>query len=217
MATGEMTEHEFTSFLSTCFGLLSKYSTDGSVHYQCTDWRHLGEFLLAGKQSYENLINLAVWVKNTGGMGSFYRSRHELILVFANGKGARQNNVQLGKFGRNRTNVWEYPGILTMSRQSEEGNLLALHPTVKPVSMVADAILDCTARKDAVLDPFLGSGTTLMAAERTGRTCHGVEIDPIYVDTAIRRWQKHTGEHAIHAQTGTSFEQASISAGGDHE
>ena len=115
--------------------------------------------------------------------------------------------MQLGKFGRNRTNVWEYAGINTLSRQSEEGNLLALHPSVKPIAMVADALLDCSARGEIVLDSFLGSGTTLMAAERVGRVCFGIEIDPLYVDTAIRRWQKHTGDHAVHASTGKRFDE----------
>jgi DNA modification methylase len=142
------------------------------------DFRHVGELLAAGRQNYDKFLNLCVWVKNSGGMGSFYRSQHELVLVFRKGKGPHRNNVQLGQFGRNRTNVWEYPGVQTQSRQGGEGNLLALHPTVKPVAMVADAILDCTARGELVLDAFLGSGTTLMAAERVGRICCGMEIDP---------------------------------------
>jgi DNA modification methylase len=142
-------------------------------------------------------------------MGSFYRSQHEMILVFRNGNAAHQNNLQLGKFGRNRTNVWQYPGINTLSKSSEEGDLLALHPTVKPVALVADAILDCSARGELILDPFLGSGTTLLAAERTGRRCHGIEIDPTYVDTAIRRWQKHTGDFAIRTTDGKRFDEIS--------
>jgi DNA modification methylase len=140
-------------------------------------------------------------------MGSFYRSQHELVLVFRKGKGPIRNNIKLGLFGRNRTNVWRYPGIHTLSKQSDEGNLLALHPTVKPVALVADAILDCTARGEIVLDAFLGSGTTLMAAERVGRTCYAIEIDPIYVDVAIRRWQKYTGEAALHARSGKRFNE----------
>jgi DNA modification methylase len=148
-----------------------------------------------------------VWVKDNGGMGSFYRSQHEFVLVFRKGKGPHRNNIQLGQFGRYRTNVWNYPGIQTLSKQSEEGNLLVLHPTVKPVALVADAILDCTARGELVLDAFLGSGTTLMAAERVGRICRGIEIDPIYVDVAIRRWQNHTGDAAIHAVTGKRFDE----------
>ena len=150
---------------------------------------------------------MCIWVKNAGGMGSLYRSRHELVFVFRNGKGRHQNNVMLGKYHRDRTNVWEYPGINTLSRQGDEGNLLALHPTCKPVNLVADAILDCSARGDIVLDSFLGSGTTLIAAERVGRICHGMELDPRYVDVAIRRWQKHTGDHAIQAESGKSFDE----------
>jgi DNA modification methylase len=140
-------------------------------------------------------------------MGSFYRSQHELIFAFVNGKGHRRNNIQLGQYGRNRTNVWEYPGINTLSKQGEEGNLLALHPTIKPVALVADALLDCSARGDLVLDSFLGSGTTLLAAERTGRICCGIELDPVYVDTTIRRWQRYTGDHAVHAASGKRFEE----------
>ena len=216
-ASGEMSPSEFIQFLTQAFGLQSKYSVDNSVHYQFLDWRHLEEFMTAGNAAYHQLINLIVWVKNVGAMGSFYRSRHELILVYVNGKGPRRNNVQLGKYGRNRTNVWEYPGILTMSKQSEEGNLLAMHPTVKGVAMIADAILDCTSRGEIVLDAFLGSGTTLMAAERVGRVCHGIEIEPQYVDVAIMRWQRLTGESAIHAQSGKTFDQLTQEMGAHHD
>jgi DNA modification methylase len=206
MGSGEMNEAQFMSFLTTSFRLLARHSTDDSVHFVCIDWRHMWEMLAAGKQVYNELLNVCVWVKNNGGMGSFYRSRHELVFVFRNGKGRHQNNIQLGQFGRNRTNVLEYAGANTFSRQSDEGNLLVLHPTVKPVALVADAILDCSARADIVLDSFLGSGSTLIAAERVGRLCFGIEIDPLYVDVAIRRWQKHTGDRAIHAATGQPFD-----------
>jgi DNA modification methylase len=216
MAHGEMCEAEFVAFLSSSLRSLSKFSLSNSLHYICVDWRHVGELLAAGKSNYHELVNICVWVKNVGGMGSFYRSQHELICVFRNGKGSHRNNVQLGQFGRNRTNVWEYPGIQTLSKQSDEGNLLALHPTVKPVAMVADAILDCTARGEIVLDSFLGSGTTLMAAERVGRICYGIEIDPLYVDVAIRRWQKQTGETAVHAVTGVRFDDTSLKAEAQH-
>ena len=207
MASGEMSEFEFISFLSASLRLLARYSTSGSVHFLCMDWRHMGELLAASKPVYDSLLNLCVWVKNSGGMGSFYRSQHELVFVFRNGKGKHRNNVQLGQYGRNRTNVWEYPGINALSKQSDEGNLLALHPTVKPVAMVADALLDCSARGEVVLDAFLGSGSTLIAAERTGRVCHGIELDPIYVDTAVKRWQRYTGDQAIHAGTGKRFDE----------
>jgi ParB-like chromosome segregation protein Spo0J len=207
MASGEMSDAEYVSFLGTSLRLLARYSANNSLHYLFIDWRHVGDLIAVGKQNYDEFLNLCCWVKDNGGMGSFYRSRHELVLVFRKGKGPHRNNIQLGQFGRNRTNVWQYPGIHSFLKQSEEGNLLALHPTVKPVAMVADAILDCTARGEIVLDSFLGSGTTLLAAERVGRLCYGIEIDPIYVDVAIRRWQEYTGEAAIHASTGKRFDE----------
>jgi DNA modification methylase len=189
MASGEMTEEEFLHFLRTSFEFLTRHSKIGSVHFVCMDWRHAGEILSAGSRVYDSLLNLCVWVKDNGGMGSFYRSQHELAFVFRNGESTHRNNIQLGRFGRNRTNVWQYPGINTLSRHGEEGNLLALHPTVKPVALIADALLDCTGPGNLVLDSFLGSGSTLIASQRTGRTCYGIELDPRYVDTAIRRWQ----------------------------
>jgi DNA modification methylase len=207
MASGEMSEAEFVSFLNNSLRLLASYSATSSVHYICMDWRHAGDLIAAGNQNYDEFLNLCVWVKDNGGMGSFYRSQHELVLVFRKGKGSHRNNVQLGQFGRNRTNVWQYPVIHTLSKQSGEGNLLLLHPTVKPVAMVADAILDCSARGEVVLDAFLGSGTTLLAAERVGRVCCGIELDPAYVDVAIRRWQSWTGEAAVHGATGRRFDE----------
>jgi DNA modification methylase len=207
MASGEMNEAEFVAFLTTSLRLLARHSTNGSIHFICMDWRHSAELLAAGNQIYEAFLNLCVWVKNNGGIGSFYRSRHELVFVFKNGKGLHRNNVMLGRFGRNRTNVWEYPSVSALSKQGDEGNLLALHPTVKPVALVADALLDCSARGDIVLDSFLGSGSTLIAAERVGRVCYGIEIEPRYVDVAIRRWQRHTGDRAIHAATGKCFDE----------
>ena len=170
------------------------------------DWRHVEELLTAGRGVYGKLKNLCVWVKDNGGMGSLYRSQHELVFVFKNGRNGHRNNVQLGRFGRNRSNVWRYPGVNSFARYGGEGNLSALHPTVKPVAMVADAILDCSARGDIVLDAFLGSGTTLIAAERTGRRCSGLELDPLYVDTIVRRWQKLTGGRARHAASSRSFD-----------
>jgi DNA modification methylase len=206
MASGEMSDSQFTAFLASSFKLLARHSKPGSVHFVCMDWRNADELLTAGKQAYDAVLNVCVWVKNTGGMGSFYRSQHELVFVFRNGKEKHRNNVQLGQYGRNRTNVWEYPSISSVSKSGEEGNLLALHPTVKPVRLVADALLDCSVRGDLVLDAFLGSGSTLIAAERTGRICCGIELDPLYVDTAIRRWQRHTGNHAIHVVNGKRFD-----------
>lgn len=206
MASGEMNPAEFTTFLSAALGHAAKHSRDGSIHFICMDWRHLVELLAAGKKVYSELKNICVWAKDNAGMGSLYRSQHELVLVFKSGRGTHRNNVELGRNGRHRSNVWRYPGVNSFGRSTEEGNLLALHPTVKPVGLVADAILDCSARGDIVLDPFLGSGTTLIAAERVGRRCYGMELDPIYVDTIVRRWQAITGEKAILEVTGESFE-----------
>ena len=138
-------------------------------------------------------------------MGAFYRSQHEFVFVFKHGTAAHINNFGLGQHGRYRTNVWHYPGAASFARQTEEGNVLAMHPTVKPTAMVADAILDCSKRGEIVLDPFLGSGTTLIAAEKTGRVCYGIELDPGYVDTTVRRWEKLTGKQAVHAETGKLF------------
>jgi 16S rRNA G966 N2-methylase RsmD len=210
MASGEMSKDEFTAFLRAVFALLVEFSRSGSVHDVCMDWRHLVEVLTAGEATYSDLLNLCVWAKANGGMGSLYRSQHELVLVFKNGTAPHCNNVQLGKFGRNRTNLWKYPGVNNFGRGSDEGNLLTMHPTVKPVALVADAILDCSNRGDIVLDVFLGSGSTLMACERTGRRCHGVEIDPLYIDTAIRRWQKYTGGTAVCSADGRTFAQHEV-------
>jgi len=205
MGSGEMNEAEFTAFLTQACSLLARNSRDGSIHFIFLDWRHASELLAAGREVYSELKNLCIWVKNNGGMGSFYRSRHELVFVFKHGRAQHRNNIQLGQFGRNRTNVWEYPSPSSFARPGEEGNLLALHPTVKPAALVADAIMDASARGDIVLDGFLGSGTTIIAAERTGRRCYGLELDPLYVDTIIRRWQAYTGEGARHGTSGRSF------------
>ena len=211
MASGEMNEAEFVSFLALTCALLVCHSVDGSIHFVCMDWRQAGNLIVAGKASYSELKNICVWTKHNAGMGSFYRSQHELIFVFKAGRGAHQNNIQLGQYGRHRSNVWSYPGANSFSRATDEGHLLALHPTVKPVRLVADAILDCSTRGDVILDSFLGSGTTLIAAERVGRICHGIEIDPLYVDTAIRRWQSYTGDGAVHAVTGKRFDDVAVS------
>jgi DNA modification methylase len=205
MASGEMSVAEFTAFLEASLGQLARWSKSGSVHFVAMDWRHMSELLAAGGRVYDSLLNLCVWAKNNGGMGSFYRSKFELFFVFKSGKAPHQNNVQLGKYGRYRTNVWNYPGANSLSRSGSEGNLLAMHPTVKPVALIADALLDCSAPGDIVLDSFLGAGSTLLAAQRIGRICYGMEIEPRYVDLAIRRWQAHTGGQAIHALTGETF------------
>ena len=206
MASGEMNEVEFTAFLSTACKHMAIHSADGAIHFVCMDWRHIGELSTAGRTVYTELKNVCVWAKHGGGMGSLYRSQHELVFVFKSGSGRHRNNVQLGRFGRNRTNVWNYRGINCPGGSGDEGNLLALHPTVKPVALVADAILDCSARGDIVLDAFLGSGSTIIAAERTGRRGYGLELDPRYVDTIVRRWQDYTGDSAKLSSNGRTFE-----------
>jgi DNA modification methylase len=216
MASGELGEAEFTTFLLTAGRLLTQHSIDGSMHFICMDWRHLWELLNAGRQVYTELKNICVWTKDHPGMGSLYRSQHELIMVFKHGKAAHRNHVQLGQFGRSRSNVWHYPSATSFSRATDEGHLLSLHPTVKPVQLVADALLDCSRRGEIVLDPFLGSGTTLIAAQRTGRMCHGLELDPRYVDVTIRRWQAYTGDRARHAGSGKWFDQLTTQGGSRH-
>ena len=205
MASGEMSSGAFTGFLTTTCAHLARHTVDGAIHYVCIDWRHVDALLAAGKIAYSELKNVCVWVKNNPGMCSFYRSHHEFVLVFKSGKKPHRNNIELGRHGRNRTNVWNYPGATIFSRTSDEGYLLALHPTVKPARMVADAILDTSRRGDIVLDPFGGSGTSVIAAERTGRRAALIELDPLYTDTIVRRWQNYTGEQAHHAVTDKTF------------
>jgi DNA modification methylase len=207
MASGEMDRAEFTDFLTGALQLHARHSVDGSIHFTCMDWRHVGELMTAGQEVYSELKNICVWVKHNAGMGSLFRSQHEFIFVFKHGRASHRNNIQLGQFGRHRSNVWTHRGANSLGRGTEEGNLLDIHPTVKPVALVADAILDCSARGDVVLDGFLGSGTTVIAAERTGRRCFGIEIDPTYVDTIIRRWQAFTGDTARHTATGQTFNE----------
>lgn len=204
MASGEMSKDEFQEFLLKSFTLLKNYTIDGSLHYICMDWRHIKEITNAGSQIYDELKNLCVWNKDNGGMGSLYRSKHELIFIFKNGKRTHINNVELGSHGRYRTNVWDYPGVNSFGGDKEK---LKFHPAVKPVEMLKDAILDVTKRNDIVLDTFLGSGTTLIAAEKSGRICFGIEMEPLYVDTAIRRWQDLTGNSAINLNTGKSYRE----------
>jgi DNA modification methylase len=213
MASGEMTEAEFTDFLHRVFGHLRVRCRDGALIYTCMDWRHMGELLTAARSAGLELLNLCVWAKTNGGMGTLYRSRHELVFVLKNGEALYLNNVQLGRFGRNRSNVWNYPGANAFSRKKGRPRL-DLHPTAKPIALVADAIMDCTERNDIVLDGFVGSGTTIIAAERTGRRCYGIELDPGYVDTAIRRWQKFTG-HKAHNDQGQTFDQVAMERRGD--
>ena len=205
MGVGELSEEEFIAFLRGAMTCANRFSVPGAVQFWCQDWRHQVELLNCGPTTGLDHLNTCVWVKDNGGMGGLYRSRHEFVGVFKVPGAAHRNNVELGKHGRNRTNVWAYPGAATFSRSSEEGRLNELHPTVKPVALIADALLDCSARGDIVLDPFLGSGSTLMAAERTGRICRGIELDPVYVDVAIRRWRRMTGDPVIHAESGAHF------------
>ncbi|MEM9879514.1 MAG: DNA methyltransferase [Pseudomonadota bacterium] len=195
MASGEMTSEQFTRFLTSVFENLAGTSVDGAIHYICMDWRHMGEVLAAGPVAYADLKNLCVWAKTNGGMGSLYRSRHELVFVFKNGTAPHINNVKLGKHGRYRTNVWTYQGINSFGETRDDD--LASHPTVKPIAMVEDAIQDCSNRGGIILDAFAGSGTTLVAAHRTGRVGYGLELDPTYCDVIIKRLQKATGEVAL--------------------
>lgn len=200
MASGEMSPDEFETFLKEIFSNLIAYSSDGSIHYICMDWRHTGEIIRAGSL-YTELKNLCVWNKTNGGMGSLYRSKHELVFVFKNGKKAHTNNIQLGKHGRNRTNVWDYAGVNNF--QTNQG--LEYHPTVKPVALIEDAILDCSHRGQIVLDVFGGSGSTLLAAENCGRIARLIEIDAAYVDVTIERWQKQTGGQA-YLESGLAYD-----------
>ena len=204
MASGEMSRPQFTQFLRTIFTNLANHSTDGSVHYICMDWRHIGEVLEAAEGVYSELLNLCVWAKTNGGMGSFYRSQHELVFVYHSGRGGHVNNVELGKHGRNRTNVWSYAGVNTFSANRDKD--LAMHPTVKPVALAADAIKDASKRNAIVLDAFGGSGTTLVAAEQTGRRGYALEISPTYVDTIVKRVSEATGKQATLEHTGDTFE-----------
>src|SRR5215210_748898 len=205
MASGEMSTAEFTRFLTEVFTQLAAYSVDGSIHMQCMDWRHMGEMLAAGNAVYTELKNLIVWNKSAAGMGTFYRSKHELIFAWKHGTAAHINTFELGQHGRHRSNVWDYAGVNTFGAGRKEE--LAMHPTVKPTPLIADAIKDCSGRGDVVLDAFCGSGTILIACERTGRQARAIELDPLYVDVAIRRWQAYTGKSATLASTGETFEE----------
>lgn len=195
MASGEMTPDEFTAFLSGAFHNLAAHSVDGAIHLICMDWRHQQEILRAGEAVYTELKNLVVWVKDNGGMGTFYRSRHELIFAFKHGTAPHVNSFELGQHGRYRTNVWNYRGVNTLKvgRMDE----LALHPTVKPVQMIADALKDLSGRGEIVLDSFAGSGSTLIAAEKTGRAARLCELDPIYCDRILARWEAYAKDEAV--------------------
>jgi DNA modification methylase len=205
MAVGEMNEAEFTAFLANAMRHAHAWSVPGSVHFWAMDWRHVGEIANAGRRIYERFLNMCVWQKSAPGMGSFYRSQHELFFVFAKGGASSRNNVQLGRFGRSRSNVWTYPGAASLARTSEEGNPLAMHPTVKPLALVCDILLDASARGDIIADPFAGSGTSVIAAEKLGRKARVIELDPAYGDTIIRRWRNWTGEDAVRIADGMTY------------
>jgi DNA modification methylase len=205
MASGEMSPAEFTRFLAEALGAAAAVSRGGAVHFVCMDWRHIGELVNAGGQAYGEMLNLVVWEKTNAGQGSFYRSQHELIGVFRVAGAQHLNNVELGKHGRSRSNIWRYAGVNTF-RAGRMDDLRA-HPTVKPVGMIVDAMKDCTRRGDVVLDTFSGSGTTIIAAERIGRRARALEYKPEFVDTAVRRWQAVTRKDAIHEKTGDTFDE----------
>jgi DNA modification methylase len=207
-ASGEMSPAEFTDFLTRAFHLFVEHSVDGSLHYLFIDWRHQRELMDAGDAAYTELKNLCVWAKTNGGQGSLYRSAHELVYVYKSGTAPHQNHINLGANGRYRTNVWTYAGANTFPKKGdEERDLLKLHPTVKPVRLIADILLDASSPRDVVLDAFAGSGTIFLAAERTGRIGYGIEIDPRYVDIAVRRWERKTGRSARHATLPLTFSE----------
>ncbi len=201
-ASGEMSSSEFSGFLQTVFANAAAVSQDGAIHYQCMDWRHMDEMLMAGRQVYSGLQNLCVWAKDNGGMGSFYRSQHELVFVWKVGTEPHLNTVQLGKNGRYRTNVWNYRGATKTGKDAE----LAMHPTVKPVTMIIDAIKDTSNRREIVLDPFGGSGSTLLAAHKAGRHARLIEYEPKFCAVTVRRWQDLARSDAVLAATGETFE-----------
>ncbi len=205
MGAGEMSEAAFTAFLTETLRNAAKNCRDGAIAFVCMDWRHMGELLAAGREVFNELKNLCVWNKTNGGMGAFYRSKHELVFVFKVGTAPHTNSFGLGDTGRYRTNVWDYAGISSLG--ASRGEELAMHPTVKPVALIADAIRDCSKRGEIVLDCFGGSGSTLIAAEKTGRSARLIEFDPIYCDTIVRRWEKMTGKRACLASSGETFEE----------
>lgn len=203
MASGEMTPQAFTEFLTTSFTRMAEVLLDGAIAYVCMDWAHSSELLAAAAKTFGQPKQMCVWAKTNGGMGTFYRSGHELVWVLKKGDARHINNFGLGEHGRYRTNVWTYAGANTFSSKRDE--MLALHPTVKPSALVADAIRDCSKRNGLILDPFGGSGTTLIAAERTGRIARLIEFDVLYVDVTVRRWEAKTGLKAKLAETDATF------------
>lgn len=212
MASGEMSPREFTDFLEEVFVLEAQFSINGAIHFQCMDWRHMREMLDAGEAAYSELKNMCVWAKDNGGMGSFYRSQHELVFVWKVGTEPHLNTVELGRNGRYRTNVWNYRGASKTGANSD----LAMHPTVKPVPMIMDAIKDTSKRGEIVLDAFGGSGSTLIAAEKTKRVARLIELEPKYCEVTIRRWEKLTGKEAVLEATGRTFAETCASRDANH-
>ena len=206
MGVGEMSKAAFTSFLTQTLGASAERCRDGAIAFVCMDWRHMGELLAAGEAVFSELKNVCVWNKSNGGMGTFYRSKHELVFVFKVGTAPHINSFGLGETGRYRSNVWDYPGISSLGSNRSEA--LAMHPTVKPTALVADAIRDCSKRGGIVLDSMGGSGSTLIAAETCGRTARLIEYDPSYCDTIIRRFQNLTGKAATLSVSSQTFEDA---------
>ena len=204
-ASGEMSSEQFINFLGDTLGLCARHTADGGISYITIDWRHSGELLKAGAAVYDELKNICVWVKTTPGQGSFYRSQHEFVFVYKKGKAAHLNTFELGQHGRTRTNVWNYPGA--NSFRAGRMDDLRMHPTVKPLAMVVDAMKDCSQRGSIILDAFAGSGTTIVAAEQVGRRAFCIEIDPRHVEVAVRRWQKVTGKDAILESSGQTFDE----------
>ena len=210
-ASGELTSPQFTQFLKDALGTCARFITDGGIVYVCMDWRHSGELLEAGAVAFDELKNICVWVKSHAGLGSFYRSAHEFVFVYKKGKSPHINTFGLGQNGRSRTNVWGYSG----ANSSRAGRIdeQVKHPTIKPTAMIADAMRDCSRRGSIVLDIFCGSGSTIMAAEQVGRRAYCMEIDPIYADVAIRRWQRATRKDAILKSTGQTFDELCLIRG----
>lgn len=205
MASGEMNRREFTNFLQRALTNLAEFSIDGSIHFVCMDWRHIQELADAANDAYSELKNICVWSKSNAGMGSLYRSAHEFIFVYKNGRAKHINNIELGRFGRSRTNIWEYAGMSSFGKDRDA--TLAGHPTPKPISLVSDAILDCSKRGGVILDSFAGSGTTLLAAEKTGRLGYGIELDTHFVDLILKRFEDLYGLEAVLTKSGLSFDR----------
>lgn len=213
MGGAEMSSPELTAFFTQAWRLCAAHSLEGSLHYAFIDGAHLFEMLTATNAAYDRQVGLCVWYKTNAGMGSFYRSAHELVVISKKGSAPHQNHIQLGRFGRHRTTVWTHPGAGVFLKSAEDADLMAQHPTPKPVRLIVDALLDASSRGDVILEPFCGSGSTLIAAERTGRRCRAIELDPLYCDLTIRRWQRHSGQAAVRDADGTVFSDLEAESG----